>query len=570
METTTLTHVYTSPSWRVKETTKYAMSEKGEKYVERVRDELFLSISDPLSSDFLSLLKNNRRSGVPEDKFVTDFLRWKWAYFDKDKWILCHPINLAKPFLYKIKWIFDRISRSSNYKINTFIYYRHWAKTWINWELSELWRDQAKNLWKYLKSDPDVIIAENNPEYYKPIYIAWHNTFFEPVAESLFFWKLKGLNLHDKKIWEEWENIIPKNNEDIFGDFDDKQYDELLKSGDKVKLIEKQQELKELWKKYKKLNLKLYLNGDWQKMLELTESIKFIFYPPKNWKESYMEIKWRWLTEKITKTEFDEMMSSLGEKKVSVIEKNKELELSHYIYDTKEDNSHQNTVFLSETSEDGKVVMPENAKLMQEWFIHEIWAWRNLDTMNNIDWVIRDMESKWIVNVSEKDGWLYCTIKLPWYKETHWFEPDLKEYSDVEYIWTCSYLFWSNSIMKHEVKLSWMIWKDLNKRKNKKLAKYIKDKESEGLIFEWNNWDQRLKFINLFGDYIKEHYNLKLDDLWKENAFFRAIHSIWLFHSNCWKWESRNIIQCDEEGSYIFNSSYPNLLWSVLLTDCNI
>lgn len=564
-----LTHIYTSPSNRVRETTKWVMSKKGEEYRERVRSELFLSISDPSSSDFLSLLKNNRRSGVPEDKFVTDFLRWKRSYFDKDKWISGHPINLAKPFLYKIKWIFDRIASSSDHRINTFIYYRHWAKTWINWELSDLWKEQAKKLWEYLKLDPDVITAENNPDYYKPIYVAWHNTFFEPVVESLFFWKRNSLNLHDEENWKKWESVIPKNEKDIFGDFDDEQYDELLKSGDKKKLKEKQQELKELWKEYKKLDYESYLKGDWQKMLELTEPMKFIFYPPKDWKESYMEVKWRWLTEKITKTEFDKMMLELGEEKVSVPEKNKELELSNYTYDAKEDNN-ENIESFSETTKDEKDAMPENAKLMEEWFTHERWAWRNLDVMNDIDWVIRDMESQWIVNVSEKDGWLYCTIKLPWYKETHWFEPDLKEHSDAEYRWTCSYLFWSNSIMKNEVKLSWMIWKDLNKRKNKELARYLKDKEPEGLIFEWNNWDQRLKFINLLGDYIKEHYNLELNDLWKENAFFRAIHSIWLFHSNCWKWESRNIIQCDEEGCYIFNSSYPNLLWSVLLTDCNI
>ena len=188
--------------------------------------------------------------------------------------------------------------------------------------------------------------------------------------------------------------------------------------------------------------------------------------------------------------------------------------------------------------------------------------------MKKIDWVIRDMEDKWIIGVSEKEGWLYCTIKLPWYKEVHWFEPNLKENSDNEYKWVCSYLFWWNAIIKTEVKLSWMIWKDLAKRKNEKLANYLKEKEKEGLIFEWKNGDQRLKFINLFGDYLDKHYNLKLDDLGKENAFFRAIHSIWLFHSNCWKWESRNIIQCDEEGCYIFNSECPSLLWSILLTDC--
>lgn len=561
------THVYTSPSWRVRETTKWVMSEKGENYIERVRKELFLSISDPSSADFLSLLKNNRRSGVPEDKFVTDFLRWKWAYFDKNKWISGHPINLAKPFLYKMKWIFDRIASSSDHRINTFVYYRHWAKTWINWELSDLWKEQAKKLWQYLKSDPDVKKAESNPEYHKPIYIAWHNTFFEPVAESLFFWREKSLKLHKKRIWKKWKDIIPKNQEDIFRNFSENKYEKLLKAGDKDKLKEKQKELQKLWKQYKELDYDSYLKGDRQKMLELTEPMKFIFYPPKDWKESYMEVKRRWLTEKFTKTEFDKMMSDLGEEKASATEINEELKLSHYTYDA---NSHENTVHTPKKTKDIKDVVPENAKLMQEGFTSERWAWRKLDAMKDIDRVISDMESKWIVKVSEKEGWLYCTIKLPWYRETHWFEPDLKEHSDAKYRWTCSYLFWSNSIMKNEVKLSWMIWKKLNKRKNKKLAKYLKKKESEGLIFEWENWDQRLKFINLFSDYITKHYNIKLDDLWKENAFFRAIGSIWLFHSNCWTWNSRNIIQCDEEGCYIFNSSYPDLLWSVLLTDCNI
>ena len=114
-----------------------------------------------------------------------------------------------------------------------------------------------------------------------------------------------------------------------------------------------------------------------------------------------------------------------------------------------------------------------NSKLVKDGFVNEKWAWRNINDMKKIDWVIRDMEDKWIIGVSEKEGWLYCTIRLTWYKEVHWFEPNLKENSDNEYKWVCSYLFWWNAIIKTEVKLSWMIWKDLAKRKNEKLANYL-------------------------------------------------------------------------------------------------
>ena len=68
-------HFYSSPSRRVRETANKAMKAMGVYYKERIRSCLFLKITDPASSDFLSLLKNNRRSGIPEEKFVTDFLK---------------------------------------------------------------------------------------------------------------------------------------------------------------------------------------------------------------------------------------------------------------------------------------------------------------------------------------------------------------------------------------------------------------------------------------------------------------------------------------------------------------
>ena len=58
-------------------------------------------------------------------------------------------------------------------------------------------------------------------------------------------------------------------------------------------LIEqRKKELLDLKKEYKKLDFDEYLAEDWQKMLDFTEQIKFIFYPPKNGEESYMEIQW--------------------------------------------------------------------------------------------------------------------------------------------------------------------------------------------------------------------------------------------------------------------------------------
>ncbi len=58
-------------------------------------------------------------------------------------------------------------------------------------------------------------------------------------------------------------------------------------------------------------NLNEYIDKDRTKMLEYTESVKFVFYPHPENKEPYMEIDFRWIKEQITYSKFNEIVDSL-------------------------------------------------------------------------------------------------------------------------------------------------------------------------------------------------------------------------------------------------------------------
>ena len=79
---------------------------------------------------------------------------------------------------------------------------------------------------------------------------------------------------------------------------------------------------------------------------------------------------------------------------------------------------------------------------------------------------------------TESDGSRLIEFKL-WWKKWKILDPKLKTHSDDEYKSNPNY----DSIIHIDdgVLLGWMKWDDVNQRKNKKLAKYVKKKEKEWL-----------------------------------------------------------------------------------------
>ena len=288
--------IYTSEVKRAQETAEIAeksiielfSDEEDFKYKQRVRKYLF-SKHEYFPPEIMKRRKQEREKNIPEPFFVTEFLRWNWSYYDNEKWeIQCHPINLAMPYLIDMQQFFKRIVKTKNSKICTFIASRHGEKMWTNWDLSEQGKKQAKLLWEKLKNNLQEIKWKE--EYNTPIYFFWHNTFFESILMTLHFWN-KNINLLNKKD----NNLIGNRKIDKFP-HNKVSYQEYVENNDSSNNTE---------------NLKKYIDKDWTKMLEYTESVKFIFYPhPKN-EEAYMEIDFRWIKEKITYKKFNEIVDKL-------------------------------------------------------------------------------------------------------------------------------------------------------------------------------------------------------------------------------------------------------------------
>ncbi len=309
---------YVSPVSRAQETWKIAMTEIDNlnaisaQYTMRVRDALFSGNKTYFPEDIHEVWKEKREKQLPEPKFVTDFLRWKRAYFDeRQREVRCSPINIARPFLLDMQKIFKRVVEAKNPEITTIVASRHWEKEWTNWELTDRWRAQAQQLWKKLAN-----ISKNSDNYY--IYIFWHNTYFESIALSLYFWKRYGLNTKDPELMKKRnKEFFPHNDSDIFSNFDETTYRALWDSDTHSKeVVALQKDMEALESDYHSLknesnNMDKYFDKDWTKMLEFTESISFTFYPPQKDKPPYMEIDWRGLKEEISYKEFNQIIDSL-------------------------------------------------------------------------------------------------------------------------------------------------------------------------------------------------------------------------------------------------------------------
>ena len=84
------------------------------------------------------------------------------------------------------------------------------------------------------------------------------------------------------------------------------------------------------------------------------------------------------------------------------------------------------------------------------------------------------------VNVeTESDGSRLIKFKL-WWKTWKILDPKLDSHTDDGYKSTGSYES-INKITRNEVKLWWMMWDDVSKWENKKLAKYVQEKQREWL-----------------------------------------------------------------------------------------
>ena len=145
----------------------------------RIRDEFSFNDPEYYSTKIIDEWKSVKdKSDKTEDEFVEDFLDGKRE---------TKPILLAKPYIKRLKQIFDRVVRKN--KKFSIIAFRHWDKD-LSWELSDLWKKQAESLWQYLHKN-------NNDE--DVIFIATHNTINEAIIRCLFF---------NKSLPEKWKSPL--------------------------------------------------------------------------------------------------------------------------------------------------------------------------------------------------------------------------------------------------------------------------------------------------------------------------------------------------------------------------
>ena len=109
-------------------------------------------------------------------------------------------------------------------------------------------------------------------------------------------------------------------------------------------------------------------------------------------------------------------------------------------------------------------------------------AWK--DKIKNIDdeskeKIIKAAENIKVNEKIDSDGSRLIEFKV-WWKKWKILDPILNNHTDDEYRWAGSYSS-INEITRNEVKLWWMKWDDVDNWQNKKLAKYVKQKQREWL-----------------------------------------------------------------------------------------
>jgi len=212
--------------------------------------------------------------------------------------------------------------------------------------------------------------------------------------------------------------------------------------------------LSDLWRKYVRLEV---AQNKWNFLLENQWENKTV-----EWKQLILVNNWwkYWIIEvddmDILKSYNDR--TELEEYRKEILEKDYSQDFrANVIKDIRTENSD----------------IPQQIVTFRKNFIKSMY-WKN-EALQKIIQSVEKIKHK--VEIIDNEWSKLSTIIL-WDYEYKIFEPNLKNYSDREYLWN-----------NNNVYLDWMRWDNLDLWLNKELAKYIKEKLWENFIIPWEEFD---------------------------------------------------------------------------------
>ena len=129
-------------------------------YIPRIRN--ILSPTDEIYMFRCLMWITNRFFEEDETNVVTNFIRWKLSYLEKDKQKLCvHPAIYSIWHLSYLLKMFERIKNSRKKEIYTFTFIRHGEKDKETGKLNDTWKKQAMILWKILWKQAEQLKEKN-------------------------------------------------------------------------------------------------------------------------------------------------------------------------------------------------------------------------------------------------------------------------------------------------------------------------------------------------------------------------------------------------------------------------
>ena len=154
------------------------------------------------------------------------------------------------------------------------------------------------------------------------------------------------------------------------------------------------------------------------------------------------------------------------------------------------------------------------------------------------------------------DGNKLCTINL-WNEEYKILEPNVQNHTDEKYgHYTTSDYTSIQKFKRIEVDLDWMRWDNPDWRLNRKLAEYVKEKESELFKIPWNEFDILLSELGELSGFEKT-----------EDRLLLLMYLVWM-DGNYWlsmDWKYRDKLRCEIP---MFRSNVGNVSASLLLMKC--
>lgn len=413
------------------------------------------------------------------------------------------------------------------------------------------WENKTNKLTIIGKRDHDSYYDEEIDEQVESEYF-YVITAFRGDGKSKREPKSHCFDDYDMADMEYWKNhaLIPEKHENITKTWSPYWLDVYYKK-------KKQEEMKSIYEKWKDLEyqaftkyIKDYLSDLWREYdkLEVVQA-KNTFLLEDQWKvglSQYVLVwhKWKlWVIEVNDSNALDELGYYDDKKEVEDYRKE--------VLDKDYSQDFETTVINDINNQSSEI--PQQIIDFHQCFIKEKYHYHE-EALKKILQVAEKISHKIEI---DGEGNKLCTINL-WNKEYKILEPNLENHTDESYghYMTSDY----TSVQKFkrmEVDLDWMRWDNPDWWLNRKLAEYLKEKESEWFKIPWKEFDVLLSELGEVSGFDKTGDRLLL-----------LIYLTWM-DWDYWlsmSWEYRSKLKCENP---MFRSNIGNVSANLLLISCS-